>query len=227
MVYKEMRGVKRSILHLANVIDKENVAKRSNVFDTRIEDFYKSRNSTSIDNGHGVMMGMRELLERIDTDTFWRSKDQRIIQHRIMAGVARLVYGPELRANEEVVKKYNRFESLRQEIFLTAPRRGGKTQCVAQMCAVMLLSIPNVDIAAFAPSSRAAGGDSGLMGHVKKILTSVFKWTKFEKKNEEILSIIFGDSDERKFKAYPGGATNKYVYFFFTTFLLFKGFTSK
>jgi len=206
-------SLKRSLMDLAEGLDEIRRSKRYYSHATRLEEVEHGFHTNRIQQGHTAMQSMRDALAKIDTDTFHRSKDQRLIQHRIMGGIARFVYGPELKAHELEIKQYNRFESLQQEIFLTAPRRGGKTQAIAQICAAMMVCLPNVEIAAFAPSSRAAGGDTGLMGHVKRILETTYGIYQWERTNEESLFYKKSDGDIRKFHAYPGGAKNTYVLF--------------
>lgn len=205
----------RTMEQFARAFDELHEAQREVRMETRLAETALSFITNNIENGHSIMHSMREQLAKLDTETFYRSKDQRLIQHQIMAGLSRFVYGPDLKSHEMEVRKFNKFETLRQEIFLTAPRRGGKTQSIAQMCAVIMYCVPQADIAAFAPSGRAAGTDSGLMGHVKKILQTVYGITKFERHNQESLFYKHSDTDIRKFHAYPGGATHKYVFFCF------------
>jgi hypothetical protein len=207
------KKVRLTIDEIAKSLDEDRASLQFKPIPTRLEDMYHAFHKNPIEEGHAIFYAIRQKLSQLDNEKYYRSKDQRLIQHRICGGLARFVYGPELRSHEIEVKNYNKFESLRQEIFLTAPRRGGKTQSIAQLCAVLLLCVPHIEISAFAPSARAAGSDSGIMGHVKKIMMKNFGVTKFAKHNEESLFYAPTDADVRKFHAYPGGATHKYVLF--------------
>jgi hypothetical protein len=93
------------------------------------------------------------------------------------------------------------------------PRRAGKSESVAQTVSAALLTIPGLHCSVFAPSSRAAGSESGLMGHVMRLLSKFFDVTKFHTQNHETLWIKKEEGDIRKFFAYPGNSTETYVYF--------------
>ncbi len=207
-------GIKRQLEELSKAMDIENEHKRLATFETRLEEHFNSLASSDLLRGHAIMHAMRTNLDRIDTDEYYRSKDQRLIHHRICAGLSKLAYKSAIRTHELVIKRYNRFESLKSEIFITAPRRGGKTSAIVQAVCAMLVSFPGVNIASFAPSSRAAGVDSGLMGQVRDMLRKTFDIKKFHKHNKEILEIHWENNpnDVRKFKAYSASATDKYVF---------------
>jgi hypothetical protein len=149
------------------------------------------------------------MLDKLDTDKWFRTKDQRIIQNRIIAGISALVYGGFIRTHEREIKMVNGFETIRPEILLTMPRRAGKTWAVVMVIAVLLMTVPKIDIVLIAQNSRAAGVDSGFMGHLRNFLASRFGIKRFFKMTKEVLIIKHSDDDMRKFKAYPGGATHK------------------
>jgi hypothetical protein len=88
------------------------------------------------------------------------------------------------------------------------PRRIGKTELVAQLVAVLLLTVENIKIIAVSPSFRAAGGDSGLIAHVKRILINHLHFKRFDS-NEECIKYHKSVSDVRSFHSYPGGAPDK------------------
>ncbi len=207
-------GLKRQLETLAVAMDADLQSKRVATIDTRLEEFFRNMQSSDLDRGNSIMHALRTNFQKFDTEKYYRSKDQRQIQHRICAGLSKLAYRAAIRTHEQVIMRYNRFESLHSEIFLTAPRRGGKTEAIVQSICAMLESVPNVDIASFAPSGRAAGVDSGLMGHVRKRLkmTVGIDYSKLEKHNKEILVIPKTSNDVRKFKAYSAAATDKYVF---------------
>jgi hypothetical protein len=153
---------------------------------------------------------MRQLLGKLDTETgACLSKDQRTIHQLLMAASAPIMYGEALKDNENEILQFNGYDEINQIMFISMPRRMGKTHAVASYCAAALLSIPNLRICAVAPSSRAAGGDSGLMKAVKDILIQKYGITKFDKSNEETLRIKRADDDVRQFNSYPAGAADK------------------
>lgn len=176
---------------------------------SRFEESDTSVQANGLLAGHAIMYSLNATLAKLDTDTYFRSKDQRLIQHRIMAALSRKVYGKLLASHEAEIRRYNGFTRLDQHIIVTAPRRGGKTTAIVQMVSAILLCIPRISVVAFASNSRAAGDDSGLMGQVKKCLQDKFGVRSFKKDNKETLIHQVSATDERVFHAYPGGATHK------------------
>lgn len=174
---------------------------------TRCEEFSETFGSSTLENGHAIYYQIRETLAKLDGPRYHRSYTQRMAQEIILSGLARLIYGPDLRSHEIEVLEHNNFESLQRVIGMTMPRRGGKTEGTAQLVAALLLCVPNIRIIAVAPSSRAAGGDSGLMGHVKRILNTHLEFHKF-RANEETLRVEMSPGDVRLFQSYPGGAVD-------------------
>lgn len=216
-----LEGVARRRARLADLYDSVEAKRRRVETPTRFGEIEHTARASAIDRGHAIMHAMRQKLAELDTETFFRSKDQRLIQHRIMAALARFVYGPQLRSHELEVRRYNNFKELNQHILLTAPRRGGKSQAIAMMCAVMMLCVPAISIVVFAPNARSAGGESGLMGHVRKILETKFHVRSFKKTSQETLVYQASEGDDRVFHSYPGSATHKYVYFVFSLFFAY------
>jgi hypothetical protein len=200
---------KRAMMELAQALDEAKKAQEIKPFDTRLEEQLKTSRMGKLAAGHAIYHSIRKMLDKLDTDTWYRTKDQRIVQNRVCAGTAPLVYGELLQSHEREIKLWNGFETVRSEILLTMPRRAGKTQAIVMVLSILLLTVPNIDMVLIAPSSRAAGVDTGFMGHIRRFITTRFPETKFEKTNKEILEIKHSDGDTRKFKAYPGGATHK------------------
>jgi hypothetical protein len=200
--------VKDQLIGLARAIDAQHAAARTVTFETREQDAMASRAQDKIEEGHAIMYSMHTLLSKIDTAKYYRTKHQRELHLRMMAALARFIYGPQTRAYQNEIKRVNGFETLNQYIFLTAPRRGGKSEGTAQMLAVILICVPFITIIALAPSLRAVGADSGLMKKVKEWLIKLGE-TKFEKDNKDVISIKRGENDIRTFHAYPGGSGDK------------------
>jgi len=179
---------------------------------SRKEEFKLMLESSGLEYGHRIFHLVNETFSRLDTDGYYRSPMQRKIQLIICGGVSRFVYGKAMKNNELEIQDYNGFESIDRVIGLTMPRRGGKTESVAQAIAVFLLCIPRIKMIAIAPSIRAAGGDSGLIGHVRRILVGILGYPVNRiggKKDETILIPGNGPDDIRQFHSYPGGAADK------------------
>lgn len=175
---------------------------------TRREQHDAVRGSSRFVQGNSIMYSMNRTLERLDTVNYYRSYMQRLAHQIILSGLASLIYGPSKDDHELEILERNGFKSLRRIIGMTMPRRGGKSECTAQIIAVCLLCIPNIKIVSVAPSTRAAGVDSGLLGHVSRILRKLLGCRNFER-NKEKLWIEKSKTDTREFYAYPGGAADK------------------
>ena len=116
-----------------------------------------------------------------------------------------MIFGKNVYKYEKEIKKRYGFDSLKQELAFTMPRRAGKSYAAAQVAAAALVSIPGVRIACFAASGRSAGKDSGFMSYVRKHLMKTFGIDKarLETDNKETLELVV-DGDSRTFSAYPG-----------------------
>ena len=180
-----------------------------NRFWSRLEDFKLSLHTSVLEKGHKTMNAIREKLSMLDTETYYRTADQVEIHHLMLAALSRRVYKDNIETNEVEVLDYNGFVTLLHMIFISMPRRSGKTEAIIQMIAVLLLVIENFKVIAISPSFRAAGDDSGLLDGVKRILKQHFGVFKFEKHNSEVLKIKFSDTDTRTLCSYPGGAADK------------------
>lgn len=175
---------------------------------TRNEEFQLLTGASGLQKGHAVMHSIRQTLSRLDSETYYRSAVQRQNQEIILSGIVRRIYGQDVRNHELEVLEHNGFQSLSRVIGMTMPRRIGKTELVAQLVAVLLLTVENIKIIAVSPSFRAAGGDSGLISHVKRILINHLGFKKFDT-NEECIKIHKSVADIRSFHSYPGGAPDK------------------
>lgn len=184
-------------------------------FMSRADEYYDSiKKVDELDHGTQILKDLREKCAEFDVKIRPRSKNQRKIQHEIDACIARLAYGDAAKTYEKEILKLNKFEKLNKGIVYQMPRRSGKTFLLAQWIASALLTVPGIRICLIGPSSRAATSKSGIMELVKDFLINILGWplNKCDTFNEEHVIIRFGPMDKRSFSAYPGGATNKYVY---------------
>lgn len=175
----------------------------------RFEEFERSLHGSILDKGHSIMNAIRKLLAQIDSEKYYRTPDQRLLQHHLTSALSRFIYGNAVQDHENEILRYNNFESLKQLIFLSMPRRYGKSEMAYQITAVLLLTCPRIKIVVISPSSRSAGDDAGFMDGVKRILRDVFGITKFFKANGEILKHKIHDRDIRVLCSFPGGAADK------------------
>ena len=82
-----------------------------------------SRPKNPLERGHAIMDRIRALCSSFDTIKRRRSYNQSRIQNRLSGSVCMLVYGSDMYKYEKEIKKYNNFETIRQETATTMPRR--------------------------------------------------------------------------------------------------------
>ena len=203
-------GLRKMMGGLSKEIKEKCGQKEQRAMPTNEEEMGAAFKPSTIETGNAIYRYLFDTLDSFDTEKQFRSKEQRLLHLQMAGGVTRIVYGKAFTSNELEIQRINRFLTVRQELFLTAPRRGGKTTTVVQFVAACLWCIPNLKCILFAPGARAAGGDSGFMGHLKRLFKShkTFQGVQIGTENEETFSIIV-DGNERFFHAYPGGASHK------------------
>ncbi len=172
---------------------------------TRLESFEINTKVSVLDRGHEIMDKMRMYLSRFDTEKKFRGAAQIMIQDKMLASVCALVYGVDLlKKYETAIKEYNNFKSLKQQIFYSAPRRGGKTEALAQWGAAAAMSIPGLELCIFSIASRSAGKESGLLGNIaNKMRFLGLRQNDISKDNKEDFFFNIGE-DLRKLHGYPG-----------------------
>lgn len=164
--------------------------------------------------GHQYMYTLMHNLSRYDTESkFPRSRDQVLIHRKMCAVAARVIYRYATfeRYKMDIMREHG-FDDVRNKLAAMMPRREGKTVGSAQWYAAMLVSVPWSNICLVASNQRAAG-QTGLSGHVKYFLCTVFgkrENTKdFKFNNGSVIELKQVGLDVPKFKCYPGGAKNK------------------
>lgn len=202
------RRQRQEMYHLAFALDAAKKHTNTRML-TRYEDFMLNRRATRLNAGITIVHACMRDLVSFESENVYRTRDQRIIQMRVMSGCAPIIFGEAVvKANAREIMLMFGWESLDQELLLHLPRRSGKTESIAQVCAVMYKNVPGIDMVMIAPSQRQSGADSGFMGRVIYYLGKL-GIIKFTKSNEELLKLTVSDTDSRKFKAYPGGAVHK------------------
>ena len=158
-------------------------------------------NATDLEKGHQLFYSMRKMFSKVDTDTFQRTPVQREFHECVQAALAQKVYGTALVENMVEIIQKNNFKSLQRFLAYMMARRSGKSMAIAIMICVILLCLPNINIAVFAPGFRQVDGRTGLLGHTKRALRKHFNFTDFETRKEN-LEIIFSSGDTRTLSAY-------------------------
>jgi hypothetical protein len=171
---------------------------------TRTEIALSRLSASPLDQKHLLMDNHRACLAKFDTERKYRSANQRMIQQKMSAALCPLVYGVDLcKKYEHAIKLYNNFPSLKQEVFYSAPRRGGKSEALAQWAAATAFCIPDVEMCIFSIAKRSAG-KSGLLGKIIDYLHELgLKKSDIKERGDE--DFVFEiNGNKRKIHAYPG-----------------------
>ena len=153
--------------------------------------------------GDKVMRRFWEALEELARQGYRRTPTQNKMIKAYLAACQRVVYREEFYDNvTEILKKLGVSE-LKQEVFVTAIRRCGKTYGVAMTVAALLYAVPSVEISIFSPGKRAS----------KKLLQTIKRFVELlpgidtaeRSSNEETLWIRgpHGPLDIRLCNSYP------------------------
>lgn len=182
----------------------------------RVDGYYESlKKVDELEEGHKKFRQLRAQMAVFDVKIKPRSRNQQMLQDMINSCICPLVYGDLMKVYQQEILKQNKFEKFNRGVIYQMPRRTGKTFLLAQWIASAFMTIPNISVCLIGPSSRAATSKSGIMELVKDFLRNVIGWKpKAEDTwSQEFVIMNVSPTDKRKFSAYPGGATNKYVFF--------------
>lgn len=162
--------------------------------------------------GHALMDKLRKALATFDEMGYYgRSKDQVQMHNRMLAALAKLIYGPKVfdRYKREIMH-YNGFTQISSFLACTLPRREGKTISLAQLITVLLLLLPFIKIA-FVTNNM--GNGELMTAKVQEFLAVVFN--KAEKSelpfnNKRKIHLRHDGNECAKFMAFSGqGNPNK------------------
>ncbi len=164
-----------------------------------------------LDRGNAIVSKIKRLNSDIDRKSKYKStRDQSHLFNLWLAGASKKIYGRDTVIEYEAeIKRKHAFLTLSQYHVDTLPRRSGKSENLGRFIATCLESIPDLKIIVIASSTRAAGGDSGLMQIVKRYL-DILGVKKFVKSNEEALWVKGPNGKTNMLHCYPGGAVDKY-----------------
>lgn len=173
---------------------------------TRVQQALQDVSKTELERRHQVMNNIRNLLAHFDkSDEKYRSSVQIRVHQKMLATICMLVYGEKLyRKHLPEIMRYNKFPSVRQQMFFSAPRRGGKTEALAQFVAAVMLGCPQAErLVIFSPSKRASG-KSGLLGNIRKKLIELGLDEKkiIESNGEDVVIVVNGQ--QKRISGYPG-----------------------
>lgn len=153
--------------------------------------------------GERVMRRFHEALDELAHQGYRRTPTQNKMIKAYLAACQRVIYREEFYDNVTEILKNLGVTELKQEVFVTAIRRCGKTYGVAMTVAALLYAVPNVEISIFSPGKRAS----------KKLLQTIKRFVELlpgiegteRSSNEETLWIRgqYGPQDIRLCNSYP------------------------
>jgi len=116
----------------------------------------------------------RKALEALDRRGWERSYHQRLFHDNFLRACARIFWktykaGEFDRCHEQILEN-NGWDSLRQEILVSTPRRFGKTISVSMFAAAMLYSAPRLEMSIYSTCKRIS---QKLLLNVQKFLTLI------------------------------------------------------
>ena len=179
----------------------------------RIQQSLLEQRSSELERKHMVMDKIRALLKKFDvSDEKYRSNTQIKIQNKMLGTTCMLVYGEKLyRKFLPEIKRYNKLTTIKQQMFYSAPRRGGKTEALAQWAAAVMLVCPNArKLAIFSMSSRTSG-KSGLLGNIADKMRELGLEKKITGVNNKEIFELYTDGLKKTIAGYPG-AVHRYRY---------------
>lgn len=162
-----------------------------------------------LERGHLIMDTIRENLAIVDDrwkdrmPDFDRNRDQRKFHDKIIASIVKFVYGKAFGANEIAIKKYNKLKDIKNAIAFNAPRRFGKSLALAIIIAVLLVSVPGMEICVVTQNRRSADNKTGILSLIRQVLEVCFEIRSFMTNEKEHL--IFDLPDRRAVHSYSAG----------------------
>jgi hypothetical protein len=191
----------------------ENISKTT-LF-TKTIDLYKEDKQKGI-TGFDRLNLCRKALDALDRRGWERSYHQRLFHDNFLRACARIFWktykpGEFDRCHEQILET-NGWDSLRQEILVSTPRRFGKTISVSMFAAAMLYSAPRLEMSIYSTCKRIS---QKLLLNVQKFLTLIqlemgTPPMKVIRQNMEeiVLQGNDGVQDFRIVNSYPSKVTN-------------------
>lgn len=177
-------------------------------------DLYKDDPAQS-KTGFERMNLCRQALATLDRNGWERSFHQRLFHDKFLCACARIFWKTERpgtfdRCHEKILES-NGWDSLRQEILVSTPRRFGKTISVSMFAAAMLYSAPKLEMSIYSTCKRIS---QKLLLNVQKFLQLIEQHMgtppmKVIRQNMEEIELLgnSGIQDFRRVNSYPSKVT--------------------
>lgn len=169
---------------------------------------------TQLEAGHALMDTVRDNMVKYDDNAgIWvRSPDQAEIMDIYQKAICGIVYKDLMRTHLPDILEYNGFDECTGGLVVSAPRRFGKTLCIAIWAAILLVSIPGIEMLVISQDGKAADKNTGILGAILRILKTIFNVKEFDRKNQFQIAIQYSPTDVRFIKSYSLGSNNALVY---------------
>jgi len=176
--------------------------------------FGAKKTDSNVQFGHNQVDAVRKKLE-----TFDRHILQVEMHEKIMKCSNFLFYGDAVVDHAWEIMERNGWEDLCQELVISALRRFGKSEAIAQYCSSFIQVVKGCEVTVFSTGKRASGSDVGMMGKIREKIFGHFGLSEdmILVDNGEHLYLKFGENDTRKINAYPG-SVHSYVFFVLSPF---------
>ena len=194
------------------ITNAEKAAKIKNF--VRSIDLYKKHETTE-KTGFDRLALCRKALEAIDRRGWERSFHQRMFHDNFLRACAKIFWKTEKpgefdKCHEKILES-NGWDSLRQEVLVSTPRRFGKTISVSMFAAAMLYSCPKLEMSIYSTCKRIS---QKLLLNVQKFLQLIYLELdtppmKVIRQNMEEIVLLGNDGvqDYRIVNSYPSKVT--------------------
>jgi hypothetical protein len=174
----------------------------------------KTNKNEGIEDKYRIMDSIYDMLHLFDQGGSYRSQMQIEVHNMVVSICSRIVFGQFFDAyKKDIMDRYN-YEpiDIYPVISIITPRRCGKTVSIAIAATVLLVCVPNVEIAIF---SKVLEQCIMMMDKIKFYLNQQFPhiYSKLSKKNDQHIFYQPTDKDIRKIHAYPSGVDVRFFMF--------------
>ncbi len=153
---------------------------------------------SELDDGFARVEELEAKFEELESDGTYRSAGQAELHKFFVSACARIIFGAGFHEKRIMDKFGWRRADMVQSISVVTPRRWGKSECVSQFIYAMLMVVPLMDIAVFAPVQSQA---NAVVEKVFAILMKKHPEQKHRMRADRLL-LDFGPADQRQVHAH-------------------------
>lgn len=150
--------------------------------------------------------------------------NQRQLVYQIIGSCIPFIYGEDLTAAKRRILKLLKIKELREQLLILAPRRVGKTTCIAWVCGTLMICVPFIDIASISVAKRASKrvmDASVYFLNMNSRGRALLNKTNTIKNQEELKLFGLNATDIKTLLSLPANGDVCYYFFHFYFFLLY------